>query len=223
MQSEWVQPADGTTRWQFTATPEMAPNVYVHVTFLQPHLQTANDLPIRLYGVVPVIRGGPAHRTSRPSSSRPTRSRPGETVTVTVKEAKGREMTYTLAIVDEGLLRLTGYSAPDPWTTFYRREASQLHDAGTSTTSWPAPSPGKLERLLAVGGGDETRPRAERKANRFPPVVRFVGPVTVAKGGGRHARDRAAPVRGRGAADGRRGPRRGVGRGGEGGHRSRAS
>jgi len=53
----------------------MAPNVYVHVTFLQPHLQTANDLPIRLYGVAPVFVEDP-RRTSRPSSSRPTRSGP---------------------------------------------------------------------------------------------------------------------------------------------------
>ncbi len=60
LQSAWVQPADGSTRWQFAVTPDMAPNVYVHVTFLQPHLQTANDLPIRLYGVVPVFVEDPA-------------------------------------------------------------------------------------------------------------------------------------------------------------------
>ena len=41
----------------------MAPNIYVHVTFLQPHQQTANDLPIRLYGVVPVIVEDPGSRT----------------------------------------------------------------------------------------------------------------------------------------------------------------
>ena len=29
----------------------MAPNFYVHATLLQPHAQTVNDLPIRMYGV----------------------------------------------------------------------------------------------------------------------------------------------------------------------------
>jgi uncharacterized protein YfaS (alpha-2-macroglobulin family) len=180
LQSSWVQPADGTTRWQFAVTSDMTPNVYVHVTFLQPHLQTANDLPIRLYGVVPVFVEDPATHLAPVIESSDT-FRPGAKVTVAVKEAKGREMTYTLALVDEGLLRLTAYTAPDPWNTFYRREASQLK-------SWDlydlvaGAFAGKLESLLAVGGGDEMTAAGERKANRFPPVVRFVGPVTLAKG-----------------------------------------
>jgi len=35
-------------------TEEMTPNVFVSVTMLQPHAQTANDLPIRMYGVIPI-------------------------------------------------------------------------------------------------------------------------------------------------------------------------
>jgi len=180
LQSAWLQPADGTTRWQFAVTPEMAPNVYAHVTFLQPHLQTANDLPIRLYGVVPVFVEDPATHLVPVIESADT-FRPSTKVTVAVKEAKGRAMTYTLALVDEGLLRLTAYRAPDPWDTFYRREASQLR-------SWDlydfvaGALAGKLESLLAIGGGDEGVAAGERKANRFPPVVRFLGPVTLAKG-----------------------------------------
>ena len=37
------------------AKPEMAPNVYAYVTVIQPHSQTVNDMPVRLYGVVPVM------------------------------------------------------------------------------------------------------------------------------------------------------------------------
>ena len=29
----------------------MTPNVYLNLTFIQPHKQTENDLPIRMYGV----------------------------------------------------------------------------------------------------------------------------------------------------------------------------
>jgi uncharacterized protein YfaS (alpha-2-macroglobulin family) len=32
-------------------------------------------------------------------------------------------MTYTLAIVDEGLLDLTRFKTPDAWSRFYAREA----------------------------------------------------------------------------------------------------
>ena len=42
------------TTIEFEITEEMLPNVYLHVTAVQPHAQTANDRPIRLYGVVPL-------------------------------------------------------------------------------------------------------------------------------------------------------------------------
>ena len=32
-------------------------------------------------------------------------------------------MTYTLALVEEGLLDLTRFKTPDPWSRFYAREA----------------------------------------------------------------------------------------------------
>ena len=50
------------TRYAFKATPEMAPNIYAHVTLLQPHAQTQNDLPIRLYGVAPIKVVNPTTR-----------------------------------------------------------------------------------------------------------------------------------------------------------------
>ena len=36
------------------ATKEMAPNVYVSISLLQKHGNTNNDLPIRMYGTIPV-------------------------------------------------------------------------------------------------------------------------------------------------------------------------
>ena len=44
----------GNTVVSFMAKPEMAPNVYAYVTVIQPHSQTVNDMPVRLYGIVPV-------------------------------------------------------------------------------------------------------------------------------------------------------------------------
>ena len=32
-------------------------------------------------------------------------------------------MTYTIAVVDEGLLDLTNFKTPQPWNYFYAREA----------------------------------------------------------------------------------------------------
>ena len=49
--------------------------------------------------------------------------RPETNFNVTVSEKSGKPMTYTLAIVDDGLLDLTNFKTPDPWNDFYSREA----------------------------------------------------------------------------------------------------
>ena len=46
------------------AKPEMAPNVYAYVTVIQPHAQSINDMPVRLYGIVPVMVEDPDTRLS---------------------------------------------------------------------------------------------------------------------------------------------------------------
>ena len=49
--------------------------------------------------------------------------RPEQQTSVTVSEQTGKEMTYSIAIVDEGLLDLTRFKTPDPHEYFYAREA----------------------------------------------------------------------------------------------------
>ena len=59
-----ISTSGGNTEVNFKAKPEMAPNVYAYVTVIQPHSQTVNDMPVRLYGIVPVMVEDPATRIS---------------------------------------------------------------------------------------------------------------------------------------------------------------
>jgi len=43
---------------------------------------------------------------------------PKRIFTVKVSEANKKSMSYTLAIVDDGLLDLTRFKTPDPWSVF---------------------------------------------------------------------------------------------------------
>lgn len=180
LKEEWVQTAKDTTRYDFSVGPHMAPNVYVHVTFLQPHLQTANDLPIRLYGITPVMVEDPQTHL-KPVIIAPAQLKPESEAAFSVKEEAGRAMTYTVAVVDEGLLGLTRFKAPDPWNVFYRKEASFLKNWDLYQFVSGAFS-GKLETLLSVGGSDDGLSGADRKANRFQPVTMYLGPFSLAKG-----------------------------------------
>lgn len=169
-----------STRYEFPVTADMAPNVYVHVTLLQEHLQTANDLPVRLYGIAPVVVDDPATKL-QPVVEAAEAWAPLKDASFSVREASGRPMTYTVAVVDEGLLGLTRYAAPDPRAAFYRKEASFLRGWDMYSQVMGAYA-GKLETLLAIGGGDDGFGKGERKAERFKPVVRFFGPYRLAAG-----------------------------------------
>lgn len=180
LQTEWFVAEKDLYRYSFKATPNMAPNVYVYVSFLQPHLQAGNDLPIRLYGVLPIKVLNPASKLE-PEIVCENVFRPENVVQIRVREANNSPMTYTLAIVDEGLLDLTRFQTPNPWDFFYRRQALgvktfDLYDFVAGAYG------GELEKLIAIGGGDELDLESERKANRFPPMVRFYGPFQLAKG-----------------------------------------
>jgi uncharacterized protein YfaS (alpha-2-macroglobulin family) len=178
--SGWVEGRDGNTVYEFTATEDMAPNVYIHVSFLQPHLQTANDLPIRLYGVVPVMVEDPATRLV-PVVSAPESLTPSSTTRFSVYEKDGKAMTYTVAVVDEGLLGITRYATADPWNEFYKKEASLLTSYDLYKDVAGAYS-GRLQTLLSIGGSESGDQGGERKSSRFPPVVRYLGPFSLAKG-----------------------------------------
>src|SRR5690606_5159679 len=177
IQTHWVETQAGDTPFAFTASEAMTPNVYVHVTLLQPHSQTVNDLPIRLYGVIPVQVQDPATRLE-PVISMPDVLEPGGKVSIKVSEKSNRRMTYTVAVVDDGLLDLTRFKTPDLWNRFYAREALGVKTWDVFDDVMGAYG-GKIERLLAIGGdGDAEVDVADVRANRFKPVVKFFGPYT---------------------------------------------
>ncbi|HEY0721676.1 MAG TPA: MG2 domain-containing protein [Gammaproteobacteria bacterium] len=181
LDQKWLELGKGNTRISLPITASMSPNVYVSVTVVQPHKERDNDRPIRLYGIVPIIVNDPATYL-KPKLGAADEWRPNTTVNVEVSEEKGRAMSYTLAIVDEGLLGLTNFKTPDLHDHFFKREALgvsmwDMYDYVAGAYS------GELERMLSLGGGDEAsdeQRKSERK--RFPPVVRFMGPFKLAAG-----------------------------------------
>jgi uncharacterized protein YfaS (alpha-2-macroglobulin family) len=162
-------------------TAEMTPNAYIFVTLLQPHRHTQNDLPMRLYGVIPLPVEDPATRI-QPVLKMPDVIRPEKSFTLNVSEAAGKEMTYTLAIVDEGLLDLTRFKTPDLWEHFFQREALGVRTWDLYNLVMGAYG-GKIEQLFAIGGDESLeRKKGDEKANRFKPVVKFAGPFTLKSG-----------------------------------------
>lgn len=178
---QWHTCKKGTNEIVLPAKAEYAPNVYAHVMLIQPFARR-NDQPIRLYGVVPVFVENPASRLS-PLIKTNSEVRPESTMKVEVSEKNGKGMTYTLAVVDEGLLDLTNYKTPRPWRYFYQRRSLgvrtwDVYDDVANVYS------DVLSRVVAIGGGgsDEAEGESSSRGKRFKPMVRYVGPFTLKAG-----------------------------------------
>lgn len=168
------------TTVELPVTAEMQPNAYVHITLIQPHGVTKNDMPIRLYGVMPVFVDSPeSHLT--PVIHAPDEIKPEMPYEITVSEQSGREMAYTLAVVDEGLLDLTRFKTPDPWAAFYAREALGVRSWDLYNYVLGAYG-GRIEQMFSIGGDDALNKGPKAIVNRFKPVVRFDGPFVLKKG-----------------------------------------
>jgi uncharacterized protein YfaS (alpha-2-macroglobulin family) len=181
IKAEWVKTQKSHSKYSFKITGDMSPNVYAYVTLMQPQVQAVNDLPVRLYGVIPIMVDDPASHI-KPVLNMPKVLEPEQTFKIGVSEATGKPITYTIAMVDEGLLDLTRFKTPDPWKSFNAKEALQvktwdLYDNVLGNYNQ------MIKRLISVGGdGDGGYLGEGVKAQRFKPMVRFIGPFKLAAG-----------------------------------------
>jgi hypothetical protein len=134
---------------EIKATAEMIPNVYVYVSLIQPH-NAGNDLPLRMYGVVPV-KVEDSQLKLKPVLTVPETSNTNKKIQVTVKEENAKAMTYTLAIVDEGILGLTNFSTPDPYSYFNAKQSLTVRTWDNYDYVIDAFS-GELGTVYAIGG-----------------------------------------------------------------------
>ncbi len=177
----WFDAKAGDNFLKFETTADMSPTVYAHVSLLQPHAQTKNDLPIRMYGVMPVNVENPETHL-KPQIDMPDVLKPGEPFTVNVRETSGKACTYTLAIVDDGLLDLTRFQTPNPWEVFFAREALGVKTWDIYDYVLGAYG-AQLERILSIGGdGINQKAKNAAQINRFKPTVKHIGPFRLEKG-----------------------------------------
>ena len=180
LQNKWVKTKQGESTVDIPITAEMAPNVFVNISLLQPHASTANDLPLRLFGVIPLMVENPNTKLE-PEIRMPSVLRPEEEFAVIVSERNSKPMTYTIAMVEEGLLDLTRFKTPNAWNEFYKREALGVKTWDIFDDVIGAYS-GSIDQVFAIGGDGNAAAGKNKKANRFKPVVKFLGPFTLKSG-----------------------------------------
>ena len=184
VESHWIKTEKGSTKYSFKATAAMTPNVYAFVTLLQGHKTVKNDLPIRMYGVASISVKDPATQL-QPLITLPDVIKPAEKVTIEVREKNNRAMAYTIALVDEGLLDITRFETPNPFSIFYAKEALgiqtfDMYDKVLGSYT------GTLQKISTVGGDKAAKQKNASVANRFKPVVLTLGPFFAKTGSAKH-------------------------------------
>lgn len=178
--ARWIDTIDGETKTTIKATKEMFPGAYIHITLIQPREYKANDRPLRLYGILPV-KVLDNNSILEPVINMEDSLRPNKPVDISISEKSGKEMYYTLAVVDDGLLDLTNFVTPNAYGSFFAREALGVKTwdiynqiVGDSINDYGS--------LLAIGGGGSEDDDNKKEANRFKPVVKVLGPFKLEAG-----------------------------------------
>lgn len=182
IESKWYEGGgtDPEKTIRIPVTAQMLPTVYASIAVLQPHAQTANDRPIRMYGVVPIhVEEASTHQDIKITMAEELR--PEEEFTVEVQTADGLPTQLTLAVVDEGLLSLTRFRTPDAWQAFFKKQGLSVRSYDLFNHVIGA-NRGDIFRTFSIGGDMESADYREgqleqQKARRFEAVVLFEGPV----------------------------------------------
>jgi len=180
LEKRWVAVKKDQDLLEIPITNAMVPNVYAHVTQIQPHHHRQSDTPLRSYGILNLaVSDAKSHL--EPQLKTPAEVMPESEFSIEISEKTGRAMTYTLALVDEGLLGITDFHVPEPHPALYQREALGVRTWDLFDDVVGAYS-ADLSHLLAVGGSDLIPKRDGQRERRFKPIVQFYGPLSLKAG-----------------------------------------
>lgn len=182
---KWYTPdAKNEKTIRIPITKEMVPNAYVSISLLQPHAQTINDRPIRMFGILPLMV---EDRDTKHEIEilTPEQFRPSEPFEINLQTKDHQPTQFTIAVVDEGLLDITQFKTPDPWKHFFKKTRLKVltYDLFSHVIS---ALKGDVFKTFSIGGDmdyRESQQQPEKGKKRFKPVSLFKGPIMTDENG----------------------------------------
>ena len=174
-------PAEGATI-EIPVSADWGAGAYATATVYRPLVKDSPRAPVRAIGLA-WIGLDPAGRSLGVEIAAPERAQPRRTLTVPVRvtgAAPGSPLFLTLAAVDEGILQLTDFAAPDPVAHYLgkRRLALDIRDDYGRLIEWTGAPVGAIRQ-----GGDAAALGQGLPAVPTRTVALFAGPVTVGADG----------------------------------------
>ncbi|MCL2101310.1 MAG: MG2 domain-containing protein, partial [Fibromonadales bacterium] len=181
LETRLVPAKAGRNEISFAASKNMLPNVYAVVSLFLPLKSVEGEKPMRYYGVLPIKIEDEKTKLTLGMNA-PKEIKPGDEFTIEVMNHSKENASFTLAVVDEGLLDLTNFKTPDPWQFYFRKLALGVISSDNYDEIIGALMP-DMDSYLSIGGDDEVASRAgQQRVQRFKPVSLFSGVQEVKAG-----------------------------------------
>ena len=109
-------------------TEDFSPNAYCSLTVIRPVAAEEQWTSHRGYGILPVVVNNDVHKTMVEVKA-PENVRTHDVVKLDIQATPGKPMEFSVALVDDAILRLTGYKTPDAFDFFYGKRSSGLQSS----------------------------------------------------------------------------------------------
>jgi len=181
LETKLVQAKAGKNEVSFVAAKNMLPNVYAVVSLFLPLKSVEGEKPMRYYGILPIKIEDEKTKLNLVLNA-PKDIKPGEEFSIEVANNSKENASFTLAVVDEGLLDLTNFKTPDPWKFYFQKIALGIKTSDNYDEIIGALMP-DMDSYLSVGGdGDITSKSGQQRTQRFKAVSLFSGVQEVKAG-----------------------------------------
>lgn len=180
----WVDPSssdDEELIIDVKLSKKMLPNAYATISVIQPHSQTVNDRPIRMFGIIPLMIEDPDTKINFVIDAADNLV-PNQDFEIKISNQEQKKAQFTIAVVDEGLLSLTQFRTPQPWREFYKK-VGLFVDSYDIFSHVISANKGDVFQTFSIGGADDMDYRESQLdpidgKKRFKPVSMFKGPIT---------------------------------------------
>jgi len=182
LETKFINAVAGKNVVSFVAAKNMMPNVYAVVSLFLPLKSVEGEKPMRYYGILPIKVEDEKTKLNL-ALNVPKEIKPGEEFSIEVTNPSKEDASFTLAVVDEGLLDLTNFKTPDPWKFYFKKMALGIKTSDNYDEIIGALMP-DMDSYLSIGGGDEAvgDMAGKQKTQRFKAVSLFSGVQEVKAG-----------------------------------------
>jgi len=175
--SKVVDLENATQEIPISITEDFAPNAYCSVTVIKPVIPEEKWSAHRAYGIIPIMFDNSQHKL-RVNVSNPESTLPNKTVdlNIEVTNAEGlpQPSELSVALVDEGVLRLTGFETPDPFEFFFGKRGQKISTSDIYSLLMPEFGKEKIGGDSTPSAGKGFDPKKHLNpisAKRLKPVV----------------------------------------------------